>query len=67
MDLGFTPGARLEPALRTFAGDPRAYRVRGTIVALRQEQASQVLVRPLSEAAHTRAPQAQGAGLEHAQ
>jgi Fe2+ transport system protein FeoA len=67
MDLGFTPGARLEPALRTFAGDPRAYRVRGTIVALRQEQASQVLVRPLSEAEHTRAPQAQGAGLEHAQ
>jgi DtxR family Mn-dependent transcriptional regulator len=48
MDLGFTPGARLEPALDTFAGDPRAYRVRGTLVALRQDQARQVLVRPLS-------------------
>jgi DtxR family Mn-dependent transcriptional regulator len=47
MDLGFTPGARLEPALRTFVGDPRAYRVRGTLVALRRDQASQVLVRPL--------------------
>jgi DtxR family Mn-dependent transcriptional regulator len=46
MDLGFTPGARLTPALQTFAGDPRAYRVRGTLVALRQEQARQVLVRP---------------------
>lgn len=46
MDLGFTPGARLAPALQTFAGDPRAYRVRGTLVALRQEQARQVLVRP---------------------
>ena len=46
MDLGFTPGARLSPALQTFAGDPRAYRVRGTLVALRQDQARQVLVRP---------------------
>jgi DtxR family transcriptional regulator, Mn-dependent transcriptional regulator len=46
MDLGFTPGAHLEPALETFAGDPRAYRVRGTLVALRRDQARQVLVRP---------------------
>lgn len=53
MDLGFTPGARLEPALDTFAGDPRAYRVRGTLVALRQEQARQVLVRPAQEIGHT--------------
>ena len=47
MDLGFTPGARLAPRLRTFAGDPRGYRVRGTLVALRQEQARQILVRPV--------------------
>ena len=47
MDLGFTAGARLEPALDTFAGDPRAYRIRGTLVALRQDQARQILVRPL--------------------
>jgi DtxR family transcriptional regulator, Mn-dependent transcriptional regulator len=46
MDLGFTPGAHLEPALETFAGDPRAYRVRDTLVALRRDQARQVLVRP---------------------
>jgi DtxR family Mn-dependent transcriptional regulator len=45
MDLGFTPGARLEPVLDTFAGDPRAYRVRGTLVALRGDQAAHVLVR----------------------
>lgn len=48
MDLGFTPGARLEPSLETFVGDPRAYRVRGTLVALRQEQAREVLVRPIA-------------------
>ncbi|HXW05187.1 MAG TPA: metal-dependent transcriptional regulator [Vicinamibacterales bacterium] len=47
MDLGFTPGARIESALETFARDPRAYRVRGTLVALRQDQARQVLVRPI--------------------
>jgi DtxR family Mn-dependent transcriptional regulator len=45
MDLGFTEGATIRPVLRTFAGDPRAYRVRGTVVALRRDQASQVLVR----------------------
>ncbi|MGE3276921.1 MAG: DtxR family transcriptional regulator [Vicinamibacterales bacterium] len=45
MDLGFTDGARVEPALSTFAGDPRAYRVRGTLIALRRDQASHVLVR----------------------
>jgi DtxR family transcriptional regulator, Mn-dependent transcriptional regulator len=47
MDLGFTEGARIRPALRTFSGDPRAYDVRGTTIALRRDQASQVLVRPI--------------------
>lgn len=50
MDLGFTSGARVKPSLRTFAGDPRAYEIRGTLIALRQAQASQVLVRPLPDA-----------------
>jgi DtxR family Mn-dependent transcriptional regulator len=47
MDLGFTDGAIIRPFLRTFAGDPRAYEVRGTLVALRRDQAAQVLVRPV--------------------
>ena len=49
MDLGFTPGARLQPALQNLARDPRAYRIRGTLVALRQEQARHVLVRPVEQ------------------
>ena len=53
MDLGFTDGARIRPFLRTFAGDPRAYEIRGTLVALRRDQASQVLVRPLAAPAPT--------------
>jgi DtxR family Mn-dependent transcriptional regulator len=57
MDLGFTAGARLEPALDTFAGDPRAYRIRGTLVALRRDQARQVLVKPLAGTAPLEAAQ----------
>jgi DtxR family Mn-dependent transcriptional regulator len=47
LDLGFTPGARVASEMRTFAGDPRAYRIRGVLIALRREQAQQVLVRPV--------------------
>lgn len=50
MDLGFTYGAIVRPFLKSFAGDPRAYEVRGTLVALRRDQASQVLVRSIEDA-----------------
>lgn len=46
LDLGFTPNAEVTPELATPLGDPRAYRVRGTLVALRREQARYVWVRP---------------------
>jgi DtxR family Mn-dependent transcriptional regulator len=46
LDLGMTPGAQLKPEMRNFFGDPRAYRVRGTLIALRREQAAQVWVKP---------------------
>ncbi len=49
MDLGFTSGATIRAALSTFAGDPRAYEIRGTLVALRREQASQILVQPITQ------------------
>ena len=48
LDLGFTPGAHVRPDLTTFAGDPRAYRLRGTTIALRREQSSRVLVRAVA-------------------
>ena len=38
-------GSRVRPLLQTFAGDPRAYRVRGTTIALRRDQSSAVIVR----------------------
>jgi DtxR family Mn-dependent transcriptional regulator len=60
MDLGFTDGALVRPILKTFAGDPRAYEVRGTVVALRRDQAAFVLVRPVAMTGHTQ-PAASGA------
>jgi DtxR family Mn-dependent transcriptional regulator len=49
MDLGFTEGALVRPVLQTFVGDPRGYEIRGTVVALRRDQAAQILVRRLTE------------------
>jgi DtxR family Mn-dependent transcriptional regulator len=46
LDLGFTPGTHVEAVLASPGGSARAYRVRGTLFALRQEQATQVLIRP---------------------
>ena len=48
LDLGFTPGARIRSELQTFTGDPRAYRLRGTTIALRREQSDRVLVKALA-------------------
>jgi len=47
LDLGLTPGTMIYPELINFFGDPRAYRVRGTLIALRKDQASQIWVKPL--------------------
>lgn len=47
LDLGLTPGTVIFPELQNFFGDPRAYRVRGTLIALRKDQAAQIWVKPL--------------------
>jgi len=47
LDLGLTPGTTIYPELGNFFGDPRAYRVRGTLIALRKDQAAQIWVRPV--------------------
>ena len=48
LDLGLTPGARVRAELSPAFGEPRAIRVRGTLIALRREQAAQVWVRSRS-------------------
>jgi DtxR family Mn-dependent transcriptional regulator len=47
LDLGLTPGTRIYPELGNFFGDPRAYRVRGTLIALRKDQAAKIWVKPI--------------------
>ncbi len=45
LDLGLTPGTRIAPELANAFGEPRAYRVRGTLIALRNDQAEMIWVR----------------------
>ena len=44
MDLGFTPGAEIGCLLSAPCGSMRAYRVRGTVIALRRREARQVIL-----------------------
>ncbi len=45
LDLGLTGNTKIEAALENTFGDPRAFRVRGTLIALRKEQADHVWVK----------------------
>lgn len=42
MDLGIVPGTKIETELESLTGDPVAYRVRGTTVALRKQQTEKI-------------------------
>jgi DtxR family Mn-dependent transcriptional regulator len=44
LDLGVVPGTEITPEMMSAGGDPRAYRIRGALIALRREQASWILV-----------------------
>ncbi|NMA02873.1 MAG: ferrous iron transport protein A [Clostridia bacterium] len=46
MDLGFIPGSKIEVLRKSPAGDPTAYYVRGTIIALRNNEASHISIIP---------------------
>ncbi len=52
MDLGILPGTVLEAVMRSPGGDPTAYRVRGALIALREEQSRWIYIsREVQEAA----------------
>lgn len=44
MDFGIVPGTKIFSELESLGGDPRAYIVRGTKVALRKKQAGQIFI-----------------------
>lgn len=47
LDLGITIGSEIQAQFRAPAKEPTAYLIRGTTIALRDELASQIEVRPL--------------------
>jgi DtxR family Mn-dependent transcriptional regulator len=48
LDLGLTPGTAIVPELANAFREPRAYRLRGTLIALRNDQAGMIWVRPVA-------------------
>ncbi|MGB9826140.1 MAG: FeoA family protein [Desulfofundulus sp.] len=47
LDLGLVPDTPVQAVRRSPLGDPTAYRIRGALIALRREEAGQVLVTSL--------------------
>lgn len=45
LDLGLSQNTPIKSILRSPFGDPTAYEVRGTIIALREEDAKNILVK----------------------
>jgi len=49
MDFGIVPGTRIRSELKSLGGDPTAYIVRGTKIALRTAQARQIYIKDIKE------------------
>jgi DtxR family Mn-dependent transcriptional regulator len=43
-DMGIIPGTTLKAELKSIAGDPTAYRVRGSLIAIRSQQAKHISI-----------------------
>jgi len=56
LDLGFVPGSPIELGFEGPFVSPAAYRVRGSLIALRREQAEQVFIGPALTATPPAAP-----------
>lgn len=44
-DLGFIKGSVVEPVSKSICGDPRAYFIKGAVIALRNDDAKGILVK----------------------
>ena len=49
MDLGILPGVTITAEMRSPLGDPVAYRVRGSMIALRAGQAAEIQIEPVEQ------------------
>jgi len=52
LDMGLVPGTEITHELRGAFAFPRAFRIRGTLIALRQEQADKIIVEVGKEVSH---------------
>lgn len=48
LDLGMVADTVIEPLLKSPSGDPTAYYLRGTVIALRAEEANNILVEQMA-------------------
>lgn len=46
LDIGFTEKSEVECVLKAPGGDPIAYKVRGCVIALRNEDSDKILINP---------------------
>ena len=50
MDLGILPGTVIQAEMDSPSGDPTAYRIRGALIALRDDQADLIRIKSMQEA-----------------
>lgn len=55
MDLGIVPGSRITVELQSASGDPLAYRVLGTTIGIRKQQANLIFITSLKHMEHENA------------
>ena len=46
-DIGLIPGTRVVCLQRALFGDPTAFLIRGAVIALREEDSKDILIKPL--------------------
>lgn len=44
LDIGLTPGTEIECSLSSPSGNPKAYFIRGTLIAIRNEDTNNIIV-----------------------
>lgn len=49
MEMGLTTGVKVKFLRRGAFGDPKSYLIRGTMIALRNEEANKIIVRRINE------------------
>ena len=45
LDIGLTPDTRVECVGKSPAGDPKAFLIRGAVIAIRSEDCTQILIK----------------------